>query len=108
MRILIDECLDWRLCRALIDHECSSVQKEGWSGLTNGNLLEHAQQQFDVLLTGDRNLSFQQKVEGFDIGVIVLEAGSTRLSDTLQLMLQVLTSLETIRVGEVVRIREEP
>lgn len=89
MRILIDECLDWRLCRALVDHHCSSVRDAGWAGLTNGKLLEKAQQHFDVFLTRDRNLSFQQNLSAFVIAVVVLEAGSTRLSDTMQLMPQV-------------------
>ena len=108
MRILIDECLDWRLCRALIPHHCSSVRAAGWAGLTNGILLEKAQQQFDVFLTADRNLSFQQNLMSFDIAVIVLEARSSRLIDTLRLMPQVLTSLETVQPGQVICIRPEP
>ena len=104
MRILIDECLDWRVCRALIGHDCSSVRAAGWAGVTNGKLLEQAQRQFDVLLTGDRNLSFQQNVKAFRIAVIVLEAGSTRLSDTLLLMPQVLAIIEGIQPGQIVRI----
>jgi len=43
MRILIDECLDWRLGRALTGHDCVSVQKMGWGGLKNGKLLALAQ-----------------------------------------------------------------
>jgi len=65
MRILIDECLDWRLCRSLVGHDCASVQKMGWGGLTNGALLEKAEQEFDVFLTGDRNLTFQQQTSRF-------------------------------------------
>jgi len=107
MRILIDECLDWRLCRALIDHECSSVRAAGWAGLTNGMLLQVAQKEFDVFLTGDLNLSFQQNVKNFDIGVVVLEAASTRLIDTLQLIPQVLATLETIQSGQVITIRAQ-
>jgi len=61
MRILIDECLNWRLSRALTGHYCVSVQRQGWSGVKNGDLLTLAEQnQFDVFLTGDRNLMFQQ------------------------------------------------
>ncbi len=104
MNILIDECLDWRLCRALFDHECSSVREAGWAGLTNGRLLEKAQEQFDVFLTGDRNLRFQQNVSRLSIAVIVLEAESTRLADTLPLIPQVLSTLETIQPGQVIRI----
>ncbi|HEX2272238.1 MAG TPA: DUF5615 family PIN-like protein [Pyrinomonadaceae bacterium] len=105
MNILIDECLDWRLCRAISEHHCSSVRDVGWEGLTNGRLLEKAQAKFDVFLTGDRNLSFQQNLTRFDIAVIVLESRSTRLIDTLPLMPQVITSLETIQAGQVIRIR---
>ncbi len=59
MRILIDECLDWRLGRALTGHDCVSAQKMGWGGIKNGKLLALAQEEFDVFLTADRNLSFQ-------------------------------------------------
>lgn len=105
MRILIDECLDWRLCRALQDHHCVSIHKMGWGGLTNGMLLEKAQENFDVFLTGDRNLTFQQNVTRFRVAVIVLEARSTRLVDTIQLMPQVLRIVTGVRPGEVVRVR---
>lgn len=107
MRILIDECLDWRLCRALINHHCRSVHASGWAGLTNGKLLKNAQHQFYVFLSANRNLRFQQNLETFDIAVVVLEAVSTRLIDTLQLMPQVLTIVEMIQPGQVVRIRPE-
>ena len=104
MRVLIDECLDWRLCRALQEHQCAPIHQMGWGGLRNGLLLEKAQDQFDVFLTGDRNLRFQQNVTRFRIAVIVLEARSTRLIDTLKLMPQVLQILRTIKTGQVVRI----
>jgi hypothetical protein len=76
MNILIDECLDWRLCRALIDHQCSSVRDAGWAGVINGELLEKAQKRLDVFLTGDRNLRFQQNVPRLRIAVIVLEGAA--------------------------------
>ena len=60
MRVLIDECLDWRLCRALVGHQCVSVRQIGWTGVTNGRLLQKAQRMFDVFLTGDRNLPFNR------------------------------------------------
>lgn len=104
MRILIDECLDWCLCRALPGHHCVSVHQKGWAGLTNGALLEKAQHHVDVFLTGDRNLSFQQNLTNFSIAVIVLEARSTRLVDTIKLMPSVLNVLSTINLREVVRV----
>ena len=104
MRILIDECLDWRLCRALTEHQCVSVRQMRWGGLANGILLQKAQDEFDVFLTGDTNLTFQQNLTRFHIAVVVLEARSTRLVDTAELMPQVLKILTTIQPGQVVRI----
>jgi predicted nuclease of predicted toxin-antitoxin system len=106
MRILIDECLDWRLCRSLIDHTCTSVQKMGWSGLTNGDLLERAEKEFDVFLTGDRNLTFQQKTSSFEIAVVVLHAESIQLRHTLPLMPKVLALLPVIESGQVVNVSD--
>jgi hypothetical protein len=76
----------------------------GWGGLTNGMLLQKAQDEFDVFLTGDTNLRFQQNLTTFNIAVIVLEAHSTRLFDTAKLMPKVLKTLPTVRPGEVVRV----
>lgn len=104
MRILIDECLDWRLCRALSGHDCVSVQKLGWGGLTNGALLRKAEPEFDVFITGDRNLIFQQQIGNLDIAVLVLQAESTQLRHTIPLMARVLDVLSTIKPGEVIQI----
>lgn len=104
MRILLDECLDWRLCRTLVGHQCVSVGAMGWSGLTNGKLLREAEQQFEVFLTSDRNLAFQQNLAKFDLVIIVLEAQSTRLLDTAPLMSKVLVALTTIQARDLVRI----
>lgn len=104
MRILIDECLDWRLCRALSGHDCASVHQMNWDGFSNGLLLQKAEQEFDVFLTGDTNLSFQQNVTSFNIAVIVLEAGSTRLADTIKLIPAILKLLSTIQSGQVIRV----
>src|SRR2546423_2043673 len=104
MRILIDECLDWRLCKSLIEHNCTSVPKMGWAGLNNGALLKKAELEFDLFLTGDRNLSFQQTLSKFDIAVIVLHADSIQLRHTLPLMPKVLSALATIQSGQMVDI----
>lgn len=107
MRILLDECLDWRLCRTLVGHQCVSVGAMGWSGLTNGGLLQRAELEFDVFLTSDRNLAFQQNLSKFDLAIIVFEAQSTRLLDTLPLMSQVLDILMTIQARDMVRVGRE-
>jgi hypothetical protein len=75
----------------------------GWSGLTNGYLLQQAEQNFDVFLTSDSNLTFQNLAK-FDLAIILLEAKSTRLRDTAPLRPEVLRALRTIQPREVVRI----
>lgn len=104
MRILIDECLDWRMCRSLTGHECSSVRKMGWDGLRNGELLAKAQIDFDVFVNGDRNLTFQQDVTKVDMAVVVLQAESIQLEHLLPLIPKVLTVLPTLASGQVVYI----
>jgi predicted nuclease of predicted toxin-antitoxin system len=105
MRILIDECLNWRLGRALAGHYAASVQKMGWSGITNGRLLALAADGgFDVLLTGDRNLSFQQNTTALRIAVVVLEAKGVQLHQTLSLIPKVLEALPRLKPGQVVKI----
>jgi predicted nuclease of predicted toxin-antitoxin system len=104
MRILIDECLNWRLTRALTGHYAVSAQKMGWGGLQNGALLTKAEPEFDVFITGDRNLSFQQNTTKYDIAIIVLHAPSTQLHHTLPLMAKVLALLPTIQPGQVIDI----
>lgn len=104
MRLLIDECLDWRLARGLPGHEVTSVPRKGWAGIKNGRLLALAEHEFDVFITGDRNLSFQQNTTQFGIAVIVLSAASTKLKETLPLMPAVLEQLAHCRPGLVIEI----
>ena len=102
MKLLLDECLDWRLRRDLPGHEVKTVQEMGWNGIKNGRLLELAQADFQVLITGDRNLSFQNDLPRFRISVIVLKAESIRLVHIRPLIPKVLALLPVLRSGQVV------
>jgi hypothetical protein len=62
MRVFLDECVDWRLAREIIGHEVMTARQMGWTSIKNGELLALASQQFDVFVTVDRNLSFQQNL----------------------------------------------
>ncbi len=105
MRILIDECLNWRLARGLSPHYAIAAQKMGWTGVQNGRLLALAVEHgFNVFLTGDRNLMFQQPVTEFAIAVVVLEAGGTQLHQTLPLMAKVVELIPSLKVGSVTRV----
>jgi hypothetical protein len=76
----------------------------GWGGIKNGKLLALAQEEFDVFLTADRNLSFQQNTTKFQIAVVALVAGSTQLNKTLPLMPQVLALLPRLTPGQVATV----
>ncbi len=79
----------------------------GWDGLKNGELLAKAEIDFDVFVTGDRNLTFQQDVTKFDMSVVVLQAESIQLEHLVPLIPKVLTVLSTLASGQVVYISAE-
>jgi hypothetical protein len=93
--------LNWRLSRALTGHYAVSAQKMGWAGLKNSAFLIEAEKQFDVFITGDLNLNFQQDVIKSNNVVVVLHAESTQLHHTLPLMPKVLAILSTLKPGQV-------
>lgn len=62
MKLLLDENLDWRLRRDLPGHGVESVPLIGWAGLKNGALLTKAEKEYDVLVTMDSKMRFQQNL----------------------------------------------
>ena len=76
----------------------------GWASKRNGELLTLAESQFDIFLTVDRNLSFQQNVNRFKIAVVVMAAKGNRYSDLQPLVPRILTIVETVEPGQVVRV----
>jgi Domain of unknown function (DUF5615) len=100
LKLLLDENLDWRLRRDLPGHTVESVPLLGWAGIQNGALLQRAEKdQFDVLITMDSNLPYQQDLSKFKIAVIALRAPSNRLGDTRPLMPKVLEAMPGVRPG---------
>lgn len=104
MRVLLDECLPRKLKRALTGHEVKTVAESGWAGRKNGDLLRLAQERFEVFVTVDRNLAFQQDVGQFDIAVVVLAAYSNVIEDLEPLMPTVVRALSSLRRGDVLRV----
>jgi predicted nuclease of predicted toxin-antitoxin system len=104
VKLLLDECLDWRLRRDLPGQEVKTVQEMGWDGIKNGRLLALAEQDFQVFITGDRNLSFQQNVPSLALAVVVLKAESIRLVHTRPLMPKLLAMLASLKPGQIVSI----
>jgi predicted nuclease of predicted toxin-antitoxin system len=105
MRILLDESLPRDLAREIVGHEVATVQQAGWAGFENGELLQHAAGKFDVLVTGDQNLEYQQNPAGLPIPVIILIAVSNRMEalrplipELLQVLVSGVTGAEFVRI----------
>jgi predicted nuclease of predicted toxin-antitoxin system len=107
MRLLLDENLDWRLRRDLLDHQMESVPLIGWAGIENGELLRKAVEAgFDVLVTMDSNMVHQQNIGQYPIAVVALRAQSNRLGDTRPLMPALLAVLPQVKLGTVTFLPE--
>lgn len=78
MRILLDECVPWPMSKFLTGHDCTSVQQSGWGGLKNGELLRKAEGKFDLFITADQNLSYQQNLTGFKIAILELSTNDLK------------------------------
>jgi hypothetical protein len=102
MKVLLDECVTRKLKREFIGHDVSTIDEAGMKGLKNGNLLRAASGQFEVLVTVDRSLPYQQNIKSFNIAVLVLAASKNSYDALLPLMPQALDVLKSIRTGEVV------
>ena len=105
MRVLLDECVPKRLGRELAGHDARTVSQEGWSGKKNGELLQlMAAQTFELFLTTDQNLRYQQNLQTAGVAIVVLIAASNRLSDLLPLVPSALLALGTSKAGDDVEI----
>ena len=93
MRILLDESLPRDLAQLITGHEVSTVRNEGWVSIKNGKLLALAGARFDVFLTADRNLEFQQNLTALPLAVVVLICHRTRVQNIVPLIPELLELL---------------
>ncbi len=96
MRILLDESAPWRLGRLLTGHSTTSVQRHGWASIKNGNLLALASTEFDVLLTADKGMEYQQNQDALPVAILVVLAKSNRLEDLAHAVPAILRALEEL------------
>ena len=104
MRLLLDECIPRRLRRELSDHEVRTVPEMGWAARQNGELLKLASNLFDVFITVDQRLSYQQDVERFSIAIVVLVARRNKLEFLLPLMPELRRVLGDVQPGKVYHV----
>lgn len=105
MRVLLDENLPRQLKRHFSsDVEVQTVQERGWNGIKNSELLRLAAREFEVFLTMDRGVEFQQNIQSLSIGVLLIRAPSNRFEDLQPLIAEVHNALNTVQPGQLRRV----
>ncbi len=103
--MLLDECVPRKLKLCLSDCDCPTVTEVGWAGKKNGELLALAESHgFEILLTMDKGVEYEQNLAGRKIAIIVLRAKSNRLADLVTLVPGYLAEMRIIPTGRVARI----
>jgi hypothetical protein len=101
-RVLLDEDVPKQLRRDLPEFHVRTVQEEGWSSVKNGELLRLSAPLFDVFVTADKRLQFQQNIARHDIGVVVLATRDTRLPRLQQVLDELRAAIRTVAPGTIV------
>ena len=102
MKILLDECTPHVLKRLLTGFEITTVQDQGWAGITNGTLLRLAEENFDVLITSDQNLKYQQNLANRQIAILQLPTNKVPIIVRLASVVQ--SALDNIEAGDFVEV----
>lgn len=102
MKILFDECVPWPMHRFLASNFCISVQAQGWSGIRNSELLKRAEDEFDLLITADQNILYQQNLAGATISILELSTNDLRRIVSAAPLIQ--RAVEEIRPGQFLRL----
>jgi predicted nuclease of predicted toxin-antitoxin system len=105
MKLLLDKCMPRRLKREFVEHQVLTVNDAGLKGLKNGELLRvAAAQNFDAMLTVDKNLTYQQNAPDFRVAVLVIDAKGNSYEMLKPFASKILEALKTIKSGEIVRV----
>jgi hypothetical protein len=102
MRILLDECVPWPMHKLLSGHSCSTVQGKGWGGIKNGDLLQRAEGEFDLFITSDQNIRYQQNLIGR--GIAILELSTNDIDRIEAAGMLVKNAIEEIQPNQFMRL----
>ena len=108
MRILLDEDLPRRLGNHLVGHYAETVPSCVWAGVKNGRLLALAATRFDVFLTMDQNLEFQQNLAALPVAVLVIDAVSNRIKHLEPLVPALLAAIENVQPKTLRHVNQRP
>jgi hypothetical protein len=105
MRVLLDECIPRKLKVHFVNHDCRTVPEAGWAGKKNGELLKSAEGSYDVFLTIDKGMQYQQNLSGCGIAVLIVKAPSNRIEDLINLVPACLAALDHVQPGQVSHVK---
>ena len=103
--MLLDECVPRKLKGELPGHDVQTITDKGWSGIKNGPLLRRAAQEFDVFLTVDQGIEYQQNLLGLDLAIIVMAAATNDIDDLRPLMPRVRETLSSISPRSIIKVQ---
>ena len=103
-RVLFDENLPRLLRHKLPDFEIRTVQEQGWGAFKNGELLRRAAGNFDVLLTADRRMQYQQNLDAFGIGVVVIVTPRLQLQVLERALEPLRQAISSVSFGQVLHV----
>jgi hypothetical protein len=104
VRVLLDESVPRQLGSRLVGHEVLTVPRAGWAGLRNGELLRRAASEFDVFVTGDQGLEYQQNLVSLEIAIVVVVARDNRVATYLDLAERILIAVDSATIGSITRV----
>jgi predicted nuclease of predicted toxin-antitoxin system len=103
MNVLLDECLPRKLKTRIVGYKCETVPEAGFAGMKNGELLATAEHKgFEIFITLDRGIRFQQRLGDRKLAIILLRAKSSRLADLIPLLEEVLSAISTAKPGDLI------
>ena len=105
MKVLLDECVPRKLKNKLTGHECRTVPEAGLAREKERKLLSLAEEAgFDVFVTVDRGIEYEQNLAARNVAVILVRAKSSRLADLLPHVPDILRLLPPVKNGELVQV----
>jgi hypothetical protein len=102
MKILLDECVPWPVHKLLVDHECKTAQQCSWGGIKNGELLRLAEKEFDVFVTSDQNIRYQQNLANRQMAILELSTNDLRRIQAAAELVK--ATIENLRENEFKRL----
>lgn len=102
MKIIIDECVPHIVKKRLPERQIKTVQEMGWAGVKNGELLKLVEAEFDIFITSDKNLPYQQSLQNRNFAILLLPSNQVPIIENL--LPQIDEVLEEIQPGDFIEI----